>query len=1019
MISLLAAVLLAQPAPGRGTVTAVELRLPTTADPALVEDAPGLVAVRKGQRLSLRAVRRSIDLLIATGRFADVVVRAVEAEGGVTVRFDLTPKQRLAVVRVRGNQALTEGQVLAAARLGKDEEYYPERVREAIEAVEAAYHRRGYEQARAEAELADLVDGLEVVLKVHEGEPTRLLAVTVSGGPGLPLPRLLSALGLSTGEVLDREVLEAGLSRLRALYRQERFYRARVGEPVVQPGGGGAHLFVPVFAGPRYEVRFFGNRSFSDALLRGVLAYDASETMDRALVGRLARRLLAFYRFQGFHDVHVEPREARSRNGQHAVLRFLIEEGRPLFVREVVFEGNQAVESAELKRLLTEVVQAKTPRPVGDVVSSDDPLQLEGRVHKSAHAVAPASDPRTVFVDSAYREAAEAMTSLYRTRGFLEAQVSLSNVDIDISAGVAVVRFEVEEGRRALVQEVSLAGAPEGFSGWTSRFEVGAPFTEDVAEEDRRSLERALGRSGYLFAHVEAAPNVDLTGTQVAVRYQVSPGPQIRVGKVVLRGLTRTDERVVRSQLEVREGEVLDPEALFTSERNLGQLGAFRTVTVRLIAPEVVEPTKDVVVEAKEAPRVSGEIAAGYYLAEGPRLVVDWAYPNAFGKGINISGRGKVHYFGFSGPALSEQTDIVDLQGLELFGGRKTVSLQNRGLLPADIGVRLDLLPFERVHRRSYRFTRFAAVPGLDWETQVTVPKVDWAKLRIGLSFQWELEHVRVFATGEGGQLLLTLARADQERLRFEPGVYSLHSARFGPTFDLRDDPLNPRRGALLQLSAERTWDLFVQDVNESSFPVQTLKASGTLTTYFPLGSRVVLALSARGGRIFSLHPHSKTIPPKRFFLGGAASMRGFREDGVMPTDRRNILAMEEQACRALANPVGCTPAARTLLSGDEVPSEGGELFTLGKAELRFPALGALDMGLFFEAGNLWLAPQNFEWTDQRYVAGTGLRYVTPIGPLAVDVGVNLVPDEAVNEPTIDFGGLKLGLMVHFNIGLF
>jgi len=43
-------------------------------------------------------------------------------------------------------------------------------------------------------------------------------------------------------------------------------------------------------------------------------------------------------------------------------------------------------------------------------------------------------------------------------------------------------------------------------------------------------------------------------------------------------------------------------------------------------------------------------------------------------------------------------------------------------------------------------------------------------------------------------------------------------------------------------------------------------------------------------------------------------------------------------------------------------------------------------------------------------VVGAGLRYVTPIGPLALDVGVNLAPDLVINEPQF---------VVHFNIGVF
>ena len=94
--------------------------------------------------------------------------------------------------------------------------------------------------------------------------------------------------------------------------------------------------------------------------------------------------------------------------------------------------------------------------------------------------------------------------------------------------------------------------------------------------------------------------------------------------------------------------------------------------------------------------------------------------------------------------------------------------------------------------------------------------------------------------------------------------------------------------------------------------------------------------------------------------------------------------------------------------TGQVVGSQGGELYVLGKAEFRFPAIGQIDLGVFFEAGNLWLeSPNAF---TLRTVAGAGVRYMTPIGPLALDVGVNLAPDRWINEPPVN---------LHFNIGYF
>ena len=144
------------------------------------------------------------------------------------------------------------------------------------------------------------------------------------------------------------------------------------------------------------------------------------------------------------------------------------------------------------------------------------------------------------------------------------------------------------------------------------------------------------------------------------------------------------------------------------------------------------------------------------------------------------------------------------------------------------------------------------------------------------------------------------------------------------------------------------------------------------------------------------------------FFLGGSSTIRGFQEQNLLPEDARATLRNEVANCRALSQSYGCTSGATSIAAGQAVASQGGELSYVGRAELRFPVIAHIDLGLFFEAGDLWLgAPTAF---TLRPVAGTGVRYETPIGPLALDIGFNLQPDQVVNEPTFQ---------VHFNVGVF
>ncbi len=1007
MIAALTLALLAQtPMPGLGqTVVGVEVRAPAGADRAALDREAAKVTLRKGQVLTRRAVREALEGLYASQQYADVSASTVAEGGGVRVVLEVVPRQVIGEIFVEGAHVVPTSELVAATRLSVNSEYWPERAQQAAEMIAEVYARRGYLDATVETSLVPREGGVDVGFLVVEGQPSTITALSFVGLPGLPLEALVYRLGLRPGDVLDLDRLAEGVEAVRALLRSEGHFRARVDPAVVDAHG---RVVIPVAAGPRFRVSFRGNRSLPDTTLSAVTAWDGAEPLDDVVAARLAQRVQRFYAFRGFHDARVVARELPGRQPGEAVLAFDVEEGLPLRVTDIEFVGNRAVGQAELRGLLMGAMESAAPEAPLEAHSMGDPLSIEGREPAVVARALPAPPLDTVFVEEAWREAQRAMTARYREKGYLSAAVRLTQVLI--ADGQARARFEVTEGPRVLFRQVTLQGAPAGFvsNAVDLKAPSGAPFSAEALDAARAGVVRELGRKGYLFAQVDASWHLDPTGQWADGQLAVKPGPLVRTRRVLSVGQARTFESVILAQATMVEGLPLDAEMLFTTQNNLVQLGAFKTVDVEMLAPETPEALKTVVVRVKERPRVTGELGFGYFVDDGPRVVVDGSAPNLAGRAVNLSGHGQLNFFALSAPALAGLVDVSDLAAWEKLGGRGNLSLQNRGLLPANVGARLDMV-VERVFRRQFRFTRLAAVPSLDWSTYFEIPRVEWTRPKLTLQLQYEVEWSRVLRTGGVDSQQVSLTLIDQERLRFLYGMFALQTARFAPTLDLRDNPLVPTRGVLLQGTAEVTGALATEDEQGRTVPVRFIKWGGLASVYLPVARRTVLALSARTGRIVPLVDGSVTPPVKRFFLGGSTSMRGFNEDQLLAEDQRAEYRAELKDCVSLASHEGCTTAANTILKGKQVPSQGGESFAVFKAELRFPAFSVLDLGLFVEAGNLWLAPPKALW-PLRTVAGAGLRYVTPIGPLALDLGVNLAPDLLINEP--QFVG-------HFNIGVF
>jgi outer membrane protein assembly factor BamA len=235
-------------------------------------------------------------------------------------------------------------------------------------------------------------------------------------------------------------------------------------------------------------------------------------------------------------------------------------------------------------------------------------------------------------------------------------------------------------------------------------------------------------------------------------------------------------------------------------------------------------------------------------------------------------------------------------------------------------------------------------------------------------------------------------------------------------SIDYRDNAAHPHEGWFATGSVELAHSIgapgetYLGFIPGSDIYSNLVKSQGTVTAYLPVGRATTLALQARAGRIVALDAASHTIIPKRFFMGGATTMRGYAEEEMVPQDVRPGLAEQGRHCASSLTGVGCTQRGIDIANGKTVASEGGEGFLLFKGELRVGLAKNFEAGLFADLGNLWRDPTTFRILDLRPNVGGGLRFVTPVGPAALDLGFNLAPDLAINE--------RLWAL-HFTIGLF
>ena len=297
----------------------------------------------------------------------------------------------------------------------------------------------------------------------------------------------------------------------------------------------------------------------------------------------------------------------------------------------------------------------------------------------------------------------------------------------------------------------------------------------------------------------------------------------------------------------------------------------------------------------------------------------------------------------------------------------------------------IDLIHLREV-RPSYERTQYSA--------QFSLALVKRRPLTAGLQYEVGYRSFAPHAT-----VADYVADVDPRIFRQPAGDMLFGSLRPTIALDLRDHPARPRAGLFAELSAD-----YLRSFEASSLLVRLVKLQAQIAGYIPLPLLSSLVLSARGGRIYQLDPSSHTPGDRSFYLGGATSLRGFHEDAVQPQDIVEELHRSVRDCQGtLSGGFGptCTPQARVAQAGG--PSSGGDEFIALTAELRVPIANSLELALFYDAGNLWLTPPHrfFSTLVLRDAVGFGLRWLTPIGRVAIDLGINLSPDALFAEPRV------------------
>ncbi|MCS6857793.1 MAG: BamA/TamA family outer membrane protein [Sandaracinaceae bacterium] len=980
--------------------------------PARGQVTPSALGLITGVSLDRERLRQWAKELLASGRWSDLQYFCEREGEGVHLRIVLVPHAVIARIEIQGSQVLRRSDVMEALDLREGGEWWPTQEEAGLQTLLRLLKRRGYPQAQVRFELRETADLNRKVLVVHiaEGVPLRIRSIVpvpleasdshesiASSLFGMSLEEII---GVSAGQVLDLEAIEEGIRKGERFLRERGYWSARIGEARVDWKTG--LVEIAIAPGPRYRLEVEGSFPLERGEIERALE-SLSERLNPEALGGIEERVATLYRRYGFLSPRVEalvemdPKASRQGDGpdpRFALLRIRIWAGPRTRVIGFSFPGATHFSSDflvdQVRSHLEEVLPRSVPFEPVDSEVVDRLLSSRALSFRTIPEPLVAA-PIQVWFEPAYLEAVEHLTELYRASGFLEAQVGPPELR-ELEEQMALVVIPVFEGPRTLVHDVRVVGN-NVLSSFALLQAAGlrraSPFSPVEVEEGRRRILRLYRDRGHFFARVEVQTRFSIDRKRAEVIFNIEEGTPVRIGSLVVEGARSTFHDLIRQALRFRSGDLLRPEALRQSEEALLRLGVFSSVSIAPVDADLPAPIKDVRIAVIERLPQELSLAGGIGTGEGVRGSFEYTYRNLFGQAISISLRAQLAFqFWFQDEEL--RRDIEALRLIDRLERRITLGA-TMPLIPGLPGIRggLDLVHI-RDNFRDFGLDKNSIVLVLSHQTDPT--------LTGSLSAELEYNQVGLFRGQSLEEYLASTTDPRLQRLlRVPAGASSLASLRSVLAYDSRNNAFVPTDGFYGSAAIEWGHTLSTErPIDYSHF----LKVTITANAYLSLIGRWVLALQVRLGRVFHLEPNSRVYPNRGYFLGGFDSLRGFLQDQVIPQDQVDALERARQS----GMPLSAAAIVRT-----------GEAFYLARSELRFPLIGELSGGVFVDVGNVWAFADALRLSDLlrlRVSAGVGLRFSTPVGPLAADYGFNLTrrSDQDIDEPVGSF---------HFSIGIF
>jgi outer membrane protein assembly complex protein YaeT len=648
---------------------------------------------------------------------------------------------------------------------------------------------------------------------------------------------------------------------------------------------------------------FTGNEHLSAEELQEAVAEEltdfAQAQYPEAMADDAAFLIESAYRKAGY--AFVRARYAIEAEDGEPRLEFRIVEGPQVLVSDIVLEGNRAYDRKELLPYF----EGKNSGFLG-----------LGRL---------------VFVESAIRDAVDAIRDLYLGNGFQQVKIAEPVLRFAEDRSRVEVRISLQEGERITVGPVRFQGdileAARPDLDKLAADMTGNPFLARRKLMLRSGVQEIYGNLGYPDAQVEIVERRAESSPEIGLDCTISSGPRVTISAIRVAGNIRTATDFILHRLDFRPGDTFSSRNKRTSFQRLYQTGLFSRVAITLEGdPRARQRIATVAVEESLAREIFFQGGWGSYeLLRG----------SAGFRDKNIFGTGRVFRAEVGGSVKSANIEAA-VRDPWIFGS----------------GITADLPVFFR-YREEPSFT----TEELGWSLLLTR---DLSKdLSASLGYNYSSTKTKDIAVTE-------VINPEND--------YTIASLKLQTTLDNRNDIFFPTGGRKIFAAGEVAEPTLGSGLSFYRFNFGARQ-------FYPLSTKNTLALRYDTGIIFPGRDQIIIPIGERFFNGGEKTVRSFLESELGPKDASgdplgglafNVFSVELR--RLLTDRLA---ASLFMDYGNVSPNLSPE---------------EDEHGPFTDRQDVIDSTINDFFRDFRPGLGAGLQYLLPVGPARMDFAWN--PDQ-------------------------